>query len=62
MSTGLLSVAEVATVLRKSPRYVLDELKRRNLRGAKFGGEWHIQPADVDAYIQARMNVRRVAR
>lgn len=61
-SADLLSVADAATRLRKAPRFVLDELRRKNLRGAKFGGEWHISPADLDAYVEAHMNVSRVRR
>lgn len=60
MSADLLSVAEVAERLRKSERFVLDELRRKNLRGSKFGGEWHIAPDDLSAYVEAHMNVSRV--
>lgn len=62
MSAGLLSVAAAAECLRKSERFVLDELRRKNLRGAKFGGEWHINPDDLQAYVEAHMNVARVRR
>lgn len=60
--SGLLSVSDVAEQLRKSTRFVLDELRRKNLRGAKFGGEWHVTPADLDAYVDAHMNVAKVRR
>lgn len=60
--TGLLTVAEAAAELRKSPRFVLDELRRKNLRGSKFGGEWHVSPADLDTYIEAHANVAKVRR
>lgn len=62
MSAALLSVAETAARLRKSPRFVLDELRRKNLRGSKFGGEWHVNPDDLDVYVEAHANVSRVKR
>lgn len=60
MSAPLLSVAEAAEALRKSPRFVVDRLRDKSLRGSKFGGEWHIRPADLDAFVEASMNVSRV--
>lgn len=60
--SDLLTVSEAADRLRKSPRFVLDELRRKNLRGSKFGGEWHVSPADLDAYVEAHTNVRPVRR
>lgn len=60
MSDRLLTVAEAADALRKSPRFVLDELRRKNLAGSKYGGEWHIDPADLDVYVDAHRNVSRV--
>lgn len=62
MSDPLLSFTEAADALRKSSRFVLDELRRKNLRGSKFGGEWHVAPADLDAYIEAHANVSKVRR
>lgn len=60
--TNLLTVSEVADRLRKSTRFVHDELRRKNLRGSKYGGEWHVNEADLDTYIDAHMNVSKVAR
>lgn len=60
MSDALLTIPEVAARLRKEYRFVLNELNRGNLRGAKFGAEWHVRPADLEAYIEAHMNVRPV--
>lgn len=57
-----LTVAEVADEMRKSHRFVLDELRRKNLRGAKWGGEWHVTPEDLDVYFDAHANVSRVRR
>lgn len=62
MTAPLLSVAEAAEALRKSTRFVLDELRRKNLRGSKFGGEWHVAQADLDAYVEAHMNLSQVRR
>ncbi len=60
--TAYLLVAEVAEQLRKSPRFVLDELRRKNLRGSKFGGEWHVNPDDLAVYVEAHANVPKVRR
>jgi len=62
MSERLLSVTEVAEILRQSNRFVVDELRRKNLVGSKFGGQWHISAADVDSYVEAHRNVRAVVR
>lgn len=56
----LLTVPEAAERLRRSERFVLDELRRKNLRGSKFGAGWRIAEVDVDVYIEAHMNVRKV--
>lgn len=61
MSDALLTIPEVMARLRKEYRFVLNELNRGNLRGAKFGAEWHVKPADLESYIEAHMNVRPVA-
>lgn len=56
----LLTTAEVAERLRRSQRFVVDELRRKNLRGAKYGGGWGIREDDLDTYIEAHMNVTPV--
>ena len=58
--TTLLTIPEVERILRKKYRFVLNELTRGNLRGSHFGGQWHVTPADLDAYIEAHTNVRPV--
>ena len=58
--TELLTVAEAAQRLRKSTEFVNREIRRKNLRAAKFGNAWHVAQADLDAYIEAAMNVSRV--
>ena len=56
----LLTVPEVAELLRKSETFVRRELTRKNLRGHKFGGEWRISEVAVDVYIEAHSNVPAV--
>ena len=58
----LLTIPEVQQELRKGYRFVLDELKRGNLVGSYFGSQWHIDPADLETYIEAHKNVRPVAK
>lgn len=56
----LLTVAEVAERLRKSERFVVDELRRKNLAGSKYGGAWHVSEADLATYVNAHRNVSAV--
>lgn len=58
----LLTVKEAAERLRLSERFVLDQLRQKHLRGAKFGGRWLVDAADLETYVQARMNMSRVRR
>ena len=62
--TGPLTVPEVAERLRVSERYVLDELRRRNLRGIKLAGRagWRVSEEDIATYLDAKANVSRVRR
>lgn len=53
-----LLVPEVAARWRMSERHVRDEIGRKRLRALKFGKEWRIRPADLDAYEASLMNVR----
>lgn len=62
MSTPLLTVKEAALRMRASERTVLDELRRKNLRGSKLPSGWRISEADIDSYIEAHANVRAVKR
>lgn len=56
----LLTVAEAAEKLRKRPVFVYSELKRGNLRGSYYGGQWHIEPSAIEEYVAAHTNVRPV--
>lgn len=62
MTARLLTVPEVATIIAASERFVLDELRRKNLRGTKLGAGWRISEADLDTYVDAKANVSRVRR
>lgn len=57
---ALLHVPEVAERLRMSERFVLDELRRKNLRGARFGGQWKVSEADLAVYVESHANVSQV--
>jgi excisionase family DNA binding protein len=59
---NLLTVPEVAERLKCSDRFVLDELRRKNLRGSKVAASWRVAETDVDIYIEAHANVRAVRR
>lgn len=58
----LFTTSEAAERLRKSTRFIRDEYKRGNLRGAKYGGELHFTETDLDAYIEAHLNVKPIVR
>ncbi len=58
----LLTVHETAEQMRCSDRFVLDELRRKNLRGIKTGAGWRISQVDIDIYLEAHANVRPVRR
>lgn len=60
--SGILTVSEAAAELKVSERFVLDELRRKNLRGSKTGAGWRIDPADIRTYLDAKANVSRVRR
>lgn len=60
MNEELLTVEEVADEMRCSKRFVLDELRRKNLRGIKTGFGWRIERADLLTYRDAHANVTRV--
>lgn len=56
----LLTVTEVADRLRTSRKFVLDELRRGNLIGSRFGRAWHIEEGDLVTYVDAHKNVRPI--
>lgn len=58
----LLTVSDVALRLQASPRFVLDELRRKNLRGSRLGAGWRIDEADLETYVHAKANVAKVRR
>lgn len=62
MTTSLLTVADVAKHLRMSERFVLDEIRRGNLRATKAGNQWRIDPPDLAAYKASNSNVQPTGR
>lgn len=62
--TDYLTVEQVAENLSVSPRFVYDELRRKNLRGIKLSGKagWRVTPDDLETYVAAKANVSRVRR
>lgn len=60
--SALLTVAAVAERLGCSERLVLDELRRKQLRGSKFPGKagWRVSEDDLQRYIDARANLSKV--
>jgi hypothetical protein len=62
MTRPLLTVPQVALILQSSERFVLDELRRKNLRGSKTAAGWRVAEDDLDTYIDAKANVARVRR
>lgn len=62
MSGALLTAEEAAERLRMSRRTVLDELRRKRLRGSKTPSGWRISEADIDVYLASLANVRAVRR
>lgn len=59
---NLLTVKEAAALLSKSERFILDELRRKNLRGSRISGGWRIDADDLATYVEAHMNVSQVKR
>lgn len=57
-----MTVEEIAAELRCNKRFVLDELRRKNMRGLKTGVGWRITPDDFRTYMDAHANVRPVGR
>lgn len=60
--SGLLTIDETADELGMSTRYVLDEIRRKNLRASKFGNRWKVARADLAVYVAAHANVRPVGK
>lgn len=62
--TALLTVAQVADRLGASERFILDELRRKAMRGVKLNGRagWRVAEDDLQTYLDAKANVSRVRR
>ena len=57
----LLTVPQVAERLQASTRFVLDEIRRKNLRASKLNG-WRVSEDDLQTYVDAKANVTNVRR
>lgn len=57
---NLLTVQEVAKRLQCSQRFILDELRRKNMRGSKMGAGWRVNETDLETYVESKANVRPV--
>lgn len=55
----LLTVAEVAAILKVSPRWVYQRARSGELRSGTFGRTLRFKLADVTAYIEAQMRPAR---
>jgi len=56
-SLRVLTVQEVAKLVRVSERTVWRELKSGRLRGTRFGGQWRILQTDLHAYLDQRATI-----
>ena len=53
----VLTVQDVAKMVRVSERTVWRELKAGRLRGTRFGGQWRILKTDLHAYLDQRATI-----
>lgn len=60
MTPLYLTVAQVAVTIAASERFVLDELRRKNLRGSKTPAGWRVKPSDLERYMDARANLAKI--
>lgn len=56
-TSPFLTVDVVAARWHLTPRAVRAEIGRKGLRASKIGGQWLIDPADVQAFEKSRLNV-----
>lgn len=54
----LLTVDEVASILRVSEQMVRWYLKNEELKGLKLKREWRIKESDLNEFIERNMNVK----
>ena len=57
---NLLTVQDVASRLQCSQRFVLDELRRKKMRGSKMGAGWRVDEADLEVYVASKANARPI--
>lgn len=51
MQNELLTIEEVAELLRVSPYTVRKYLRQGQFPGIKVGGQWRVRKTDLEAYI-----------
>ena len=56
MAESFLTPAQVGERLQLSPYTILDYLRRGKLRGVKFGKQWRVREADLQAFIEAHLS------
>jgi len=54
-TTEILTIKEVAELLRIGEKTAYTMAKDGKLPGFKVGGQWRFRRADIDAWIQARL-------
>lgn len=54
----LLTVRETADLLKVKEATVRTWIRENQLRAIKFGRDWRIQEDDLEAFIEARANIR----
>jgi hypothetical protein len=58
---GMLDVSDLSKLLKKSPRFIKEQLLQTGLiRAGKIGNEWRVRPCDLTAF-QDRMARGQVA-
>jgi len=57
----MLTVKEVAALLRVSKMSVHRFIAKGSLPAVRVGGQFRIEPADVDRYLEVNRTVRRVS-
>jgi excisionase family DNA binding protein len=52
----LLTVSEVASILKMKEQAILKKLQNRDIKGYKLGKEWRIKEEDIMAWFEGRSN------
>lgn len=57
LSKPLLTVHEVAQMLKLKEATVRTLINERKLRAVKFGKEWRVAPRDLEAFLNENANI-----